>query len=327
MASGNRLEGEVATTHPEAAPFWEPLVQGRTYELEYSVNYLAVPRSFGLDDLEWARRFVKGSRLSPVESVLKRMVRFCLFKDRGYCVVGVSLPAGMICDDENKTRDISGKRENYVFLGCVVQCDQKLFPDPPHHPGIPQLDALRRHLREVFGPLYENFIVARYDEKPLPGNRKELLAIRSEPRVLFPPDLPLVTSALAPFVRRRRDEQVTVWPPSSEAQLWAAACLAEPPASLCLSIAKESDAHASGFDHVTIWDTHIEKILAPTVAPPPSPVQSRRSQDPAARHSERRLQFRAFGRKIIITIECFSKAAKGSLSPEGQPRGSERGLP
>ena len=66
-----------------------------------------------------------------------------------------------------------------------------------------ELGALWRNLREVFGPLYEDFVVARYHEKPLPGRGGELLAIRSEPRLLFPPDLPVVTSAPTTVAHRR----------------------------------------------------------------------------------------------------------------------------
>jgi hypothetical protein len=317
MASGNRLASEVEMTHPGATPFWEPLVQGRTYELEYSANYLAVPSSFCPDDLAWARGFVSGSRRSAVEAVLKRTVRFCLFKDRGYCGVGVSLPAGLICDDEKKTKDHSASRENYLFLGGVAQHNEKLFPNPPYHPGIPELGALWRNLREVFGPLYEDFVVARYHEKPLPGRGGELLAIRSEPRLLFPPDLPVVTSAPTTVaLSRGRGEQVKIWRSASEAELWASACLARAPVSLCLSMAKEEDARASRFDHVTIGGGQLERSLQGREAPrPPSPGAHHPSPDSGPPRSDRKLQFRAFGRKITLTIEPVSESQQGSMTP------------
>jgi hypothetical protein len=321
MASGNRLASEVAMRHPGATPFWEPLVQGRTYELDYSANYLAVPNSFRPDDLAWARGFVSGSRRSAVEAVLKRTVRFCLFKDRGYCGVGVSLPAGLICDDEKKTKDSSASRENYVFLGGFAQHDQELFPDPPYHPGIPELGVLRRHVREVFGPLYEDFVVARYHEKPLPASGGELPAIRSEPRVLFPPDLPMVTSASTTLtLSLGRGEQVKVWRSASETELWAAACLAKAPVSLCLNMAKDGDARASGFGHVTIGGSQVERSLEGRVAPrPQSLCPDHPSPDSGPPRPERKMQFRAFGRKVTISIEPVSESHQGIQTPRNSP--------
>jgi hypothetical protein len=325
MANGNPSADEKAMTHPAIAPFWEPLVQGRTYELDYSPNYLAVPGSFGPDDLAWARRFESGSRRSAVEAVLRRKVRFCVFKDRGYCGVGVSLPAGLICDDQAKTMDNHRTRENYVFLGGVARCDQELFPESPHHPGVPELGALRLRLPEVFGPLYDDYIVARYHEKPLPGRVLELLAVRSEPRVLFPPDLPVVTSAPPTLsLSRGRDGQVKVWPSTCEAELWAAACLAEPPVSLCLNVAKEEDARASGFDHVTIREGRVEKDLSRREAPRvPSPGPVRPSSAPGSNHPEKKYQFVILG--WSVTLERPSKSRRSSESHQGQARERDRG--
>jgi hypothetical protein len=316
MANGKRPADEVAITHPGAGPCWEPLVQGRTYELDYSANYLAVPGSFGPDDLAWARRFESGSRRSAVEAVLRRTVRFCIFKDRGYCGVGVSLPAGLICDDTTKTMDDHGSRENYVFVGGVAVCDRKLHPDSPHHPRVPDLGALSRHLAEVFGPLYEEFVVARYHEKPVPGNFLELLAIRSERRVLFPPELPVVTSGPSTVpLRRGPDGQVKVWPSAREAELWAAACLAEPPVSLCLNVAKEEDARVSGFDHVTIRDARAEKTLARSEAARP-PGQGRRSANPGPDHSKKTYQFAIFGWNVTVEPPLKSRRNSGAVLEE-----------
>lgn len=302
-------------THPRNPTAWEPLVYGRTYGVDY--GYLAVPGSFDREDQEWARCYVSGSRRSVTHACLNRVVRFFLFKSRAYCGVGVSLPAGMVCDDRTRTSDY-GPREIYVTLGGVAPYDQAAFPEPPHHPGIPALEGLRRGLRTIFGPLYEEFVIGRWLEGPPLGNGGALVPTRSEPRVWFPPDEPVVSSA-APFPLDADDDvRVHAWPPASEEELWAAACATDPPVSLCLNLSGAQDALAARFGHVTLREAQARKTLYRKDVPRPA--------DPAAgpdRPAE------VFSRTLLwynLTITDIRRLSQAPQDRGDQPRGRGQGL-
>jgi len=155
----------------------------------------------------------------------------------------------MLSEDKSKTFDFEG-RELYVTLSAVARYDEAKFPERPHHPGIPELGALKHNLRAVFGPLYEEFVIGRWDEES-PGEGRTLPAVSSQPRNWFPTDLPVISwtppFALDPDTGLEPDDdgRVNVWPLSEQDKLWSAVCLAKPPISLCLNLINEQDALAS----------------------------------------------------------------------------------
>ncbi|MHC5537127.1 hypothetical protein ACYOEI_02695 [Singulisphaera rosea] len=225
---------------------WEPLVFGKTFRADYT--YLAVPASFGPDDRAWAEGFLRGSRLQGSYACAFRVARFFLFKNPSYCGVGVTLPASMLSEDKSKTFDFED-REVYVTLGAVARYDEAEFPERPHHPGIPELGVLKRDLRTVFGPVYEEFVSGRWGEET-PAESRTLPAVPSQSRTWFPTDLPVISwappFALDPDTGLEPDDndRVNVWPLSMQEVLWSAVCLAKPPISLCLNVMSEKDALA-----------------------------------------------------------------------------------
>jgi hypothetical protein len=232
------------STPSKNPPAWEPLVFGKAARGDYS--YLAVPASFGPDDRAWAEGFLRGSRLQASYACAFHVARFFLFKNFTYCGVGVTLPATMLSEDRNKTLDFEG-REIYVTLGAVARYDEVTFPERPHHPRIPDLGTLMRNLRPVFGSLYEEFVIGRWDEAP-PREGGTLTAISSQPRTWFPADLPVISwappFALDPDTSLEPDDdgRVNVWPLTAQDNLWSAVCVAKPPVSLCLNVMNEKDA-------------------------------------------------------------------------------------
>ena len=284
-----------SSSDPRGPAPWEAFGYARTLKSDYC--HLAVPEWFDSDSRKWAGGYVKGSRLSDLYSVSNRVVRYFLFKNETYCGVGVTLPASMVFDDESKTYECeSGERsrgrEVYATLGGVTLRDEAAFPGPSCHPGLPSLDDLKRQLREIFGPLYKELVADRFDEEP-PEGKSDLTPIPCGPRVWFPPHVAAATSASKSFKLNQDDDaRVDVWPPADEDALWAAACLAEPPVSLCLNVRNEDDALNARFGNVTRERATAKKTLFRKVRPetPQSdPVglgQDREFKLPISRESE-----------------------------------------
>ncbi|WP_422928774.1 hypothetical protein [Singulisphaera sp. PoT] len=274
------------STTSKAQAVWEPLVFGKTSRADYS--YLAIPASFGQDDRAWAEGFLRGSRLQASYACAFGVARYFLFKSPTHCGVGVTLPATMLSDDKSKTLDPEG-REVYVTLGAVARYDEAEFPERPHHPGIPELAALKRNLRPIFGPLYDEYVAARWKEAP-PSEGRALTASPSEPREWFPADLPLISwtppFALDPDTALEPDDgnRVNLWPPGVQDNLWSSACLAKPPMSLCLNFGNEKDALApmSRFGNVVVEKCREKATVYRGGAPlPTEPIQEAPAQDAA----------------------------------------------
>ncbi len=249
------------STPSERPPAWEPLVFGKTAKADHS--YLAVPASFGPDDRAWAEGFLRGSRHQASYACAFRIARFFVFKNLTYCGLGLTLPSTILSDDKSKTFDSEG-REVYVTLGAVARYDETKFPERPHHPGIPELGTLKRNLRAIFGPLYEEFVMGRWDEEPLSEGRT-LSPVSGQPRNWLPSDLPVISWA-PPFVsdpdmdlQPDDEDRVNFWPLSEQDNLWSAVCLAKPPISLCVNVTNKADAltQTSRFGNVILeksWD-------------------------------------------------------------------------
>lgn len=307
------------STPSENRPAWEPLVFGKTCRADYS--YLAVPASFSPDDRAWAEGFLRGSRLQASYACAFRVPRFFLFKNLTHCGVGVTLPATMLLEDRSKTFDFEG-REVYVTLGAVARYDEAEFPERPHHPGIPELGVLKRNLRPVFGPLYEEFVIGRWDEES-PAEGRTLPAVSGQPRPLFPADLPVISWA-PPFamdpdtdLEPDDDDRINVWPLSAQDSLWSAVCLARPPMSLCLNVISEKDAlvPTSKFGNVILEKSGDKRSLYRVGADRPTDPSKDEGAQPAAENAPPEeeplpsppegskrpslIEIKVFGRKII----------------------------
>jgi hypothetical protein len=105
---------------------WSVIVYGRTYEADF--RFLAIPEDFTPEALEWASKHINTTTRSPED--LKNNPRWCLFKNRQHCVIGVTCMVrelvGSDREYEQMTKDSSG-RPLYIFVGYVTKVDSDLI--------------------------------------------------------------------------------------------------------------------------------------------------------------------------------------------------------
>jgi hypothetical protein len=227
---------------------WAAIVHGRTYEVDFRSNLIVVPEDFGREEIDWARRYILGTTVSPDE--LRHHPRWSVFKSDRHCVVGVTCQSRLVSED--LTLDIDN-RPGYVFLGYVAR-----GPFPPLPP---------REI-EQFERLYQ-FVRDRWREKKSQSQDIHDCGYIFEPGVEeFPvAELPALNAS---------GERIAIWPSRDERRLWAAASNHPGPISLCLGLAGSRDAVEGPFDNATTGDA-VERILL---------AKPLRDEPPAARRPE-----------------------------------------
>lgn len=241
---------------------WAPLVHGRTYEVDYRSNLLAVPEWFSATDLAWAMPFIQGTFDSFLVKGLPEPVHWSMFKNERYCVVGLTCLAHQVSEDMN--RDI-GNRVLPVFLGYICK--------EVHAPILPKMEIGAKSSEAnpstgQFSELYR-FVRNRWHEK---RQSNQLTPVKET----F--ELEVANYELSKETNGKlnlQPEQTALWPIShpyhvlaDDQRLWSAASHYPGPVSLCMGLSRQSTAVAGPFLNATAYDVQRVVTLPKPVKEP-----------------------------------------------------------
>ena len=119
---------------------WAAFVYARTYEMDFRL--IAVPQDFKENGIKWALNHIIGTTQLPEN--LKKAPIWSLFRNKDYCIVGVTCMArDLIGQETDKTKD-SNNRPLYLFAGYAARLDKKhgAASIPPYTPGNLELFGL-----------------------------------------------------------------------------------------------------------------------------------------------------------------------------------------
>lgn len=224
---------------------WSAIVYGRTYEVDYRL--IAIPEDFRNQEQKWALNYIKGT--ARTSEALPGRPRWSLFKNKDYCVVGVTCMARELIANskyefsEEMTKD-SVARPLYLFVGYVAR---------PPFPPIPSMNF------EFFSQLY-NYVEQRWTVKSYQEASSTPIS------VLYEEQKDLADSELRPsknfdpkeYEFKADKQKAFLWLDTEEERknLWF---LAEQQAikspedfSLCLGLANQKDALDSPFENVIV---------------------------------------------------------------------------
>ncbi len=275
---------------------WEPLVHGRTYEVDYRSNLLAVPAWFEPEDITRVMPFILGTFDTFLVKDLPGPVHWSVFKNEHYCVVGLTCMAHRVSEDMN--RDV-GNRVLPVFLGYISREIKK--------PMLPRMefgkDGNPKHVDGQFSQLYK-YARDRWYEKS--WQAREIYRVEDTFELEIA-DYPFHKD----LVLNTEEGRITLWPVLPEKEswslardkgLWAAASHHPGPVSLCLGLSRQGTAIAGPFLNASAYDVHeqvtVDKpVKEPPVIPrptpgnlkdsPPSGTKPRIDQSPRPAHDHR----------------------------------------
>ncbi|MDJ1182534.1 hypothetical protein [Roseofilum casamattae] len=228
---------------------WDALVYARTYEVDFRTIVIPkgftiiIPKDFESSHLEWAMAHIYGTMRYP-EQLREGDPIWSLFKNKSYCVVGVTCMARDLVDKKQQeyTRD-SFNRPLYVFAGYVARS-----------PGDPQeILNLGRDL-DAFREPYE-YVIQRWNEKQINE------PIRSQYHNLeFKQQQDFECQIILDNLNNNKDK-IRLFPDSEESKqyLWQTAACSLESTSVCLGLQRDRDIIYSPFLNVTkpgFWEPY-----------------------------------------------------------------------
>lgn len=270
------MEGRSNLTHK-----WEPLVHGRTYQVDYRSNLLAVPAWFEAGDISWVMPFILGTFDSFLVRGLAEPVHWSVFKNQRYCVVGLTCLAHQVSEDMNQDM---GNRVLPVFLGYISRNIAE--------PVLPRMEIGEKGNAETkggqFSELY-HYVRQRWYEKRQDRESK----VEDTPENTF--DLEIADYPLDEDVRLNVEgNRIKIWPVpqkngkdwllARDEALWAAVSHHQGPVSLCLGLSRQGTAINGPFLNASAYDVQeIVRVYKPVKEPPiarPSAGNFDRTQQP-----------------------------------------------
>jgi len=102
-----------------------PIIHGRTLEIDFRENLIAIPDDFDQGKVDWAKDYILNST-DKIET-LRNNIRHILFSDKTHIVVGVSAYLTTLINssaafDKLPVKDSHG-RQMYVFIGFAMKRD------------------------------------------------------------------------------------------------------------------------------------------------------------------------------------------------------------
>ena len=227
---------------------WAGIVYGRSYHLDFRL--IAIPEDFTSDKTNWALEYIIPT--TRAASKLSNHPRWCLFKNKSHCIVGVTCMVRDLIDDkqhegENLTKDAQG-RPLYIFVGYGTKINTRRYAI--------NFPAYNDTNLEIFQPLYQ-YVRDRWLVKDSGINRKKtiftnyqkLSFTKIKPKTDSDPNLVKQLNC-----QDKYPSQVFLWENLAqwESKLWATAAICKQPTSLCLGSASKQHLLTSPFLNGTV---------------------------------------------------------------------------
>ena len=228
---------------------WAGIVYGRSYHLDFRL--IAIPEDFTSEETNWALEYIIPT--TRAASKLSNNPRWCLFKNKSYCIVGVTCMVRDLIDDdrqhggENLTKDAQG-RPLYIFVGYGTKINTRR-----HAINFP---AYNNTNLEIFQPLYQ-YVRDRWLLKDSGLNRKKTILTnyqklsfsKIKPKIDADPNLAKQLNC-----QDKYPSKIFLWQDFAqwESKLWATAAICKQPTSLCLGSASKQHLLTSPFLNGTV---------------------------------------------------------------------------
>ena len=230
---------------------WAGIVYGRSYHLDFRL--IAIPEDFTSDETNWALEHIVPT--TRAASKLSNHPRWCLFKSKSYCILGVTCMVRDLINDEgengaeNLTKDAQG-RPLYIFVGYGTKINTRRYAI--------NFPAYKDTNLEIFQPLYQ-YVRDRWLVKDSGINRKKTILTNYQrlsftkirPKRDSDPDLAELLNC-----QNKSPSKIFLWQNLSqwESKLWATAAICKQPTSLCLGSASKRHLLTSPFLNGTVAD-------------------------------------------------------------------------
>lgn len=198
---------------------WAPLVYGRTYELDFRL--IAQPEDFDSTQTAWALKHIYAT--TTVAERLPSHPRWSLFRNNHYLVIGVTCILQELLETPEYTKDAQN-RSLYCFVGYVAKLShpQEVVAIPPYAEDL-----------GIFLPL-GNYIIQQWEQTHLDIPAKRHLPTSLPP---YPPtNISIKPTYLSTIEGANKNNEATLWPDSSRAELWQIVSKADFPVSVCLGL-------------------------------------------------------------------------------------------
>jgi hypothetical protein len=220
---------------------WANIVYSATFEIDYRI--LAIPQDFNSENNEnrkWLEKYITAT--TSVAEGLRETPRWSLFRNEGFCVVGVTsmLKDLVKCSNsENllliETQDFKN-REIYGFWGYITQIK------PNEVIQIPKMNLQLFHDLHTY--VKDQWLAKEYSKRT---------EITEYNKVFSDDELVMVNQVcnLKNGELNYEDSKVNLWSVSENEALWLAMANSQKPTSLCLNLAREIDVIKSKFLNTT----------------------------------------------------------------------------
>ena len=251
---------------------WSVIIYGRTKEADY--RFLAIPDDFGIEEQNWARKYIRGTTVYP--EGLEDSSRWSLFKNHKHCVFGVTCMVQKLIGSEPRyeymANDAIG-RSLYIFVGYVAKINA-YFDSLKILCYLEDLDFFKsKYLLESLETLWHlkdyQLINRKIDIDKYPYEFKLELnyykVAESESRSDFNTFVfnKFIDPNFTPFIPCSEVEnQALVWPdsPDNRKNLWENSCRFLRysnrwiPLSICLGFTRKEDVLQGPFSNATVFN-------------------------------------------------------------------------
>lgn len=256
--------------NPDPSPSWYPLVHGRTYEVDYRTNLLAVPPYFENKEIELVRPYILAAMDSTTDSGHRQNIYHqVLFHVGSYWVVGLACMAHQICPDPLLNRDKGNTRPLPIFLGYIANDKSNDSLPPLMDVGIPYS---AENPGGQFSELYR-YVVARWQEKEYQPQSRELHYVEDScsPKTYDYASDPKVKEYMNKIGLNADEQKVRIWQafPKEETisvrdkALWTMTWQAKGRISLCLGISSKRGALRSPYTNASVYDVDTPDLFTP----------------------------------------------------------------
>ena len=273
---------------PSTVPTWYPLVHGRTYEVDYRSNLLAVPPYFTQEDVRLVMPYILSAMGSfDIEGRRRNVYHYAMFRVGDYCVFGLGCMAHQVCADPTYHHDMTQKRVLPMFLGYITR--------DPCNGSPPMLSVGEPYSAEnTSGQFTELFryVIQRWREKTYRPESLALYPVKEDESYFVEMTSyrrdPEVTQWLDMLKLNSDEQQLRIWPAmlaegtevsARDRALWTKVWEEKEPISLCLGIASQSDALRGPFMNASAYNVatkapdvplDVSRPVTPTAASTPT---------------------------------------------------------
>ena len=228
---------------------WAGIVYGRSYHLDFRL--IAIPEDFTSNETNWALEHIIPT--TRAASKLSNNPRWCLFKNKSYCIVGVTCMVRDLIDrhqengEDNLTKDAQG-RPLYIFVGYGTKINTRKY--------AVNFPVYNNTNLEIFQPLYQ-YVQDQWLVKDSGINRKKTILTNYQ-KLSFTKIKPQIDADLNLAeqlnCKSKYPRKIFLWQNFTEweSKLWATAAICKQPTSLCLGSASTQHLLTSPFLNGTV---------------------------------------------------------------------------